>query len=526
MSHNSPTEDPLGLIAHEGHESFVYSVAFSPDGNSVVSGSEDKTVRIWSAHSPAPIGGPFRGHTAGVCSVGYSPLGNVVASGSLDHTIRLWDVNTGTQIDEPLSGHTGCVNSIAFSPNGKFIASGSADKSVRMWDVDTRTPATDPFWGHDKGICSVDFSPNANQVASGSWDRTVRVWDTERGVVIGRPFTGHHDVVRSVAYAPDGYQVASGSSDDTLQLWDIRSGKPIGRSYKSQNGSIFSVAFSPSGTWIVSGSSYGTVCIWDVRTGQLVADTFNKDTDWVRSVKFSPSGRSIVSGSGDQKVMIWNVMENLSRSNNLVSRNTSINEIFGLLLQRGCVNLTSQMDPEHGFSPTPFGGGYGDIRVGKLRNKTKVAIKTLRMTSTGQSDDKLLKHATHEIYLWSRMKHENIHRLLGVIVVEGHSLGMVSEWMHNGNLRDYMLRHPGFDRYKTCMQIASGLAYMHEWNAIHGDLKAMNVLVSSEGVAQLTDFGVSTISVASIGFTTTTSALALSARWAVRSRTTSGFSEK
>ena len=118
-----------------GHTGAVFSVAFSPDGKTLASGSADHTIRLWDVATGSPIGQPLTGHTGTVLSVAFSPDGKILASGSVDDTIRLWDMFTGRPIGEPLTGHTRSVTSVAFSPDGRILASGSHDGTIRLWDV-------------------------------------------------------------------------------------------------------------------------------------------------------------------------------------------------------------------------------------------------------------------------------------------------------------------------------------------------------------------------------------------------------
>ncbi|KAG8690096.1 hypothetical protein FRC11_013846 [Ceratobasidium sp. 423] len=188
-------------------------------------------------------------------------------------------------------------------------------------------------------------------------------------------------------------------------------------------------------------------------------------------------------------------------------------DMFDSLLRHGCIDLSSQMDPKQDSAVLPSGGGYADIWRGELYNGTKVAIKTWRASVIEQVDYKSLKRAIRLIYIWSRMVHPNIHRLMGIIVFKGYQLGMVSQWMVNGNLHEYMRKNPQFDRYQTCMQVASALKYTHDNDMVHGDIKALNILVSSDGSAQLADFSLSIMAEASLVFSETSN-YAMSIRWA------------
>ncbi|KAJ7112463.1 WD40-repeat-containing domain protein, partial [Mycena epipterygia] len=241
----------------DGHANSVTSVAFSPDGTHVASGSSDHTVRLWDAISGVHLR-TLKGHSSSVESVVFSPDGTHVASGSSDHTVQLWDAASGVHL-QTLKGHSSSVESVVFSPDGTHVASGSGDCTVWLWDVASGVHLQ-TLKGHSGGVWSVTFSPDGTHVASGSVDHTVRLWDVASSVHL-RTLKGHSDWVQSVAFSPDGTHVASGSHDHTVRLWDAASGVHL-RTLKGHSDGVWSVTFSPDGTHVASGSLDHTVRLW------------------------------------------------------------------------------------------------------------------------------------------------------------------------------------------------------------------------------------------------------------------------
>ncbi|EUC58988.1 tyrosine kinase catalytic domain protein, partial [Rhizoctonia solani AG-3 Rhs1AP] len=455
---------------------------------------------MWDAQNPSPIGEPLTGHSGWVWSVAHSPLGNVIASGSQDKTIRLWDVNTRRQLSA-IKGYQPFI-SVAFSPDAKLIASGCGGVfspgpsacSVQLWNVQNMTAAANPFKGHTEIVNSVQFSPNGTHVVSGSFDKTIRVWDIERGTTVVGPLKGHTESVRSVAFSPYGSQIVSCSYDDNIRLWDAREGRSIGNPYEGHTYGVHSVAFSPCGTYVASGGNDKTIRIWDVRTGRQVDQPFEEHTSDVYSIAFSPCGQYIVSGSADHNVIIRDVSSKVldvvdSFDSQTISSQMSTRQMFECLTSTGCIDLSSQMDPKQETAMIVSGGGFGDIWMGRLHSGGKVAIKAWRTNTLERCDYKTLKRAARELFLWSRMDHPNIHRLEGVIMFRDQYLGMVSEWMENGNLHEYLRKYPGADRYQ--------------------------LVVSSDGVARLSDFDFSIMSeVSSLVFSESSNSRSGSIRWA------------
>ncbi|MEW6230988.1 MAG: WD40 repeat domain-containing protein [Chloroflexota bacterium] len=159
----------LGMLS--GHGGLVRSVTFSPDGKTLVSGSDDRAVKLWEVASGREVRA-LSGHTSPVSSVAFSPDGKTLASGSDDKTVKLWEVASGREV-RALSGHTSPVSSVAFSPDGKTLASGSYQE-IKLWEVATGWVRT--LSGHWDWVSSVTFSPDGEIMAWGNWDYTVKLW--------------------------------------------------------------------------------------------------------------------------------------------------------------------------------------------------------------------------------------------------------------------------------------------------------------------------------------------------------------
>ncbi|KAF9032757.1 hypothetical protein BJ165DRAFT_1357680, partial [Panaeolus papilionaceus] len=284
----------------------IHSVAYSPNGQYIVSGSYNHTICIWNSATGALEAGPLRGHTGPVCSVAYSPDGQHIVSGSDDQTIQVWNSATGALEAGPLKGHTNTVYSIAYSPDGQHIVSGSADCTIRVWNSATGAPEAGPLKGHTNAVCSVAYSPDGQHIVSCSLDDTIQVWNSATGALEAQPLKGHTNAVLSVAYSPDGQHIVSGSDDHTIQVWNSATGAPEAGPLKGHTNTVYSVAYSPDGQHIVSGSADHTIRVWNSATGALEAGPLKGHTNTVYSVAYSPDGQHIVSCSDDHTIRVWN----------------------------------------------------------------------------------------------------------------------------------------------------------------------------------------------------------------------------
>jgi predicted NACHT family NTPase len=286
-----------------GKDGFVPSVALSPDGRTLASGSLDKTIKIWNMSTGQEIR-TLNGHSIAVFSVAFSPDGRTLASGSGDKTIKIWNMATGQEI-LTLNGHSELVLSVAFSPDGRTLASGSWDKTIKIWNILTGQEIR-TLNVHSDSVHSVAFSPDGRTLASGSGDKTIKIWNMATGQEI-RTLNGHSDLVLSVAFSPDGKTLVSGSRDSTIKIWNITTGKEI-RTLNGHSRWVYSVAISPDGKTLASGSEDKTIKIWNIATGQEIR-TLNDHSDGVHSVAFSPDGRTLASGSGDATIKIWRLSD-------------------------------------------------------------------------------------------------------------------------------------------------------------------------------------------------------------------------
>lgn len=286
--------------AWQAHAERVWSLAFSPDGHTLVSGGWDGLVKLWSAGSGTLLWSGT--HTGNVNSVAFAPDGTRIASvGGCQ--IIIWDVESGKPVQ--IVTQPSLVTTVAWSPVGNLIATGDVEGHIGLWRLDKKGSlnCVQVIEAHTKLISEIAFAPDANILASASYDSTVKLWEVATGR-LHRTLTGHKERVHRLSWSFDGRLLASGGYEKHIWVWDVRQDCYRGL-LQGHTDSVVGLAFTSKGHSLLS-SGDSTLKVWDVAAGRsrrvlqgnMVA-LF--DVDW------SPDGTQLVSGGSDKLVTISNV---------------------------------------------------------------------------------------------------------------------------------------------------------------------------------------------------------------------------
>lgn len=324
------SDDSKPISTGHGHKGWVRTLAINE--KYLVSGGEDKTIRLWDLKSVEESSIPekyvLNGHEDKILTVSLDPNTNFIASGSADKTIRLWDFE-GNQLGSSLKGHTDWVRSISILShfNNQFIVSASRDSTIRIWDLEGNISARVLPARSTKKVISVTVSHDKDNyiIASGGEDTTICLWD-KQGKFLDYQFTQgkHNGWIRSVKFTPDNNYVITGSADFSIGAWNLNS-----RTFKSEvqriegteeesNAWIRAVDISDDGKYLISASDANTFCVWQYNENQSDEFLYRENIckrdihdGRVTSVAFSPSDKNskylIASASEDRKIRLWNL---------------------------------------------------------------------------------------------------------------------------------------------------------------------------------------------------------------------------
>jgi len=291
-------EDGSLIASFSSYYRDVRAVAISPDDSKILT-IDGLKLDLWT--STGQLVREFAGHTGGIYSLAFSPDGSKAVSGSMDKTARVWDLDTGECL--VLSGLPGTVHSVEFSPDGTKVLTGSSYTSLRTWDAFTGE-VVQLFEGHEHSFRAVDISSDGSRVAAAAAQR-IGIYDAVTCQFI-KKFGTEGVSTLNLKWSPDGSRIITGGYENIARLWDVASGTCI-RTFNGHTNDVPHVAYSPDGKTVLTGSLDTTAKLWDVETGECIR-TFVPQTNnakEVRSVAFSPDGATVIITNYRNLVSFW-----------------------------------------------------------------------------------------------------------------------------------------------------------------------------------------------------------------------------
>lgn len=299
------------------HNSDVWAVKFSPDGNYLASGSVDSTVKVWSKNKGDLVN--ILKQPSGVTYLDFSKDGNYLATSAYDGIIRLWKSHEYKLIKEFI-GHEGTAWTVAVSPDNKTIASGGEDTIIKLWNLESGKLIKN-LSGHKLNVWDIKFNPDGSLLASGSFDNSIKIWDTKEGKLI-KTIYEHSEAVVALAFSKDGKKLCSVGDDKTIKLWNTDDWSLINSIEVPEY--VQAVDFSYDNKTLLTGGkdkpALGELLqnfigdsennkgvsmrLWDIETGVLL-QTFSGHTNDVNDVAFCADNKWIASCSSDKTVELW-----------------------------------------------------------------------------------------------------------------------------------------------------------------------------------------------------------------------------
>lgn len=285
------------LIATLNHYAGVESAVFSPDGQFVLTASDDHTARIWNSKNGNLLA-TLSGHDNKIIYAEYSPNGELIVTSSFDHTARVWSAKDGAL--RAVLAHADKLIRAHFSSDSQRIVTSSFDQTARVWSIDGTLLAT--LQGHTNTIDWATFSSDGRHIITASYDHTARLWNGTDYTLVAI-LRDHSNVVTSAEFSPDNQRVVTSSGDGTARLWSSVDGHLM--TILQHGGWVDRATFSPDGHRIATASTDRTGRVWDSENGLLLL-TLQGHVGGVGHISFSPDGRLILTDSADASARLWN----------------------------------------------------------------------------------------------------------------------------------------------------------------------------------------------------------------------------